>query len=171
MLGRFVGRRWWILLHVSSGSIALVLATVLLWRISLERDQAVASLLRAAYFSGVAVSCVPGMYLAIMLEGEVGYAAGLTGLAVAWAVTTGLSGWTMIRGRAMQHNRWLLRSCTVTFAFVFFRGMVVLMSGFGFGSMSNRLRLASWACWILPLCTTEGLIWRKRLLKRDSERD
>lgn len=121
-LSRFAGARWWILLHVSSGSIALVLATVLLWRLAFERDQAGALLLRAAYCGSVTVSWGPGLYLAVMLDGEVWYAAGITGLAVAWGATTGLGAWTLIRGRTMHHNRWLLRSCVVTFAFVFFAG-------------------------------------------------
>jgi len=58
----------------------------------------------------------------------------------------------------IQHQEWMIRSFVVTFAFVTFRAMMIVMTQLEFSDVINRLNVASWACWAIPLLFCEAVI-------------
>ena len=90
-------------------------------------------------------------------------------LAFVWIGTTALAVTAICRSLIQQHKEWMIRSYVVTLAFVVFRELVALLSVLGVGSVPDRLALASWACWAVPLILLEPCLqWRK--LRRSEPR-
>jgi hypothetical protein len=114
------------------------------------------------YAGGVLTGSLAGFYLALTIPGHLPYSAGLFMLCVAWVITTGMALYAIRTRRIEQHREWMLRSFTVTFAFVTYR------------LVSSWLRhwvhvpddpvaddidtLMAWACWAVPLLIAEPLI-------------
>ena len=71
----------------------------------------------------VAIGSAAAFYLAAHTNLGWGFAAGITGLGIAWVTTTTLAIGAVRRGFIEQHREWMIRSYTVTFAFVTFRAM------------------------------------------------
>ena len=90
------------------------------------------------------------------------FGSGLVALAIAWMVTTGMA-FRAIKSRAIvQHREWMIRSYVVTFAFVFFRILVAVTESMGVGTVTERLGVAAWFCWAVPLMLTEPVLqWRR----------
>src|ERR1017187_9246684 len=59
--------------------------------------------------------------LALTIPGHLPYSAGLFMLCVAWGLTTSMALYAIRTRRIEQHREWMLRSYTVTFAFVTYR--------------------------------------------------
>jgi uncharacterized membrane protein len=153
----FWARRWWLVLHVSGGVIALIAGVVQLW---LGLSNRVATLHRALgklYVGVVLVGSIAGFYLALAIQGNVPYAAGLFFLCVAWVITTSMAVIAIRRRNFQQHREWMLRSYAVTFAFVTFRFGVDTLTSQGL-DMRDAQGVMAWACWALPLLLLEPLI-------------
>ena len=89
---------------------------------------------------------------------------GLTGLGVAWLVTTGLAVVAVSRGLIEQHQDWMIRSYVVTFAFVTFRAFWSLLQAMGVGTLTEQLAAASWFCWAVPLLATEAVLQGRKIV-------
>ena len=72
------------------------------------------------------------------------FGAGITGLGVAWIVTTTMAIAAVRRGLIEQHQDWMIRSYVVTFAFVTFRVLWTLLQSAGIGTLQR-------AAWCLQL--------------------
>ncbi len=165
VLGRFLGREPWILVHVGFGTVALAVGPIQFFlgirrqRVSLHRK------LGWTYLISVAVSCLASFYLAITTEVGWMFGMGLGGLGVAWIITTGLAFIAIHNRRLSQHQEWMIRSYVVTFGFVMFRIIVGVTSAIEIGTIVERLTVASWACWAFPLLLTEAMIQRKKVIR------
>jgi len=162
--GIYNAKRPWILLHISGGMIALLTGPGQLWlgltRRRLERHR----VLGIVYMSAIAVASVAALYLATHTELGWVFGAGLSGLAIAWIVTTGLAYAAVRRGLLQQHQEWMIRSYVVTFAFVTFRIFAGIMQATGVGTLQEQLGAASWFCWAVPLLITETIIQGRKIL-------
>ena len=161
--GAFWPRRYWLLAHLAPGTLALLLAPVVLWlgltrtRLTLHRR------LGKLYLASVAASSAAAVALALTNDYGVAYGIGLLGLAAAWVLTSGMA-WYSVRRRDLdQHRDWMIRSAVVSFAFVWFR--IVLGAGFAFefGTSQERFILAAWSCWSVPLLVTEVILQGRRV--------
>ena len=156
-------RRGWLLLHIAGGIIALLTGPGQLWlglnrqRLDLHRR------LGMAYMASVAFSSVAAFYLAAHTELGWVFGAGLTGLAVAWIVTTGMAFIAVRRGLIHQHQEWMIRSYVVTFAFVTFRIFAGIAQVTGIGTLQEQLAAASWFCWAVPLLIAETVMQGKKI--------
>ena len=52
----------------------------------------------------------------------------------------------------------MLRSYVVTFAFVWFRVLSSVLQASEIGTVQERIALASWFCWAVPLLVAEAVI-------------
>jgi uncharacterized membrane protein YozB (DUF420 family) len=98
---------------------------------------------------------------------QAAYASGLTALALAWLVTTGMAFAAIRRKNLPQHKQWMVRSYVVTFAFVTFRLVEDLMKAGNVLSDHERASLLAWGCWAVPLLLTEvalqaGSVFKER---------
>src|SRR5262249_40313054 len=115
------------------------------------------------YMSAVAFSSLAAFYLAAHTDFGWVFGAGLTGLAIAWLVTTGLAFAAVRRGLIQQHQEWMIRSYVVTFAFVSFRIFAGILQTTQVGTLQEQAAAASWFCWAIPLLVTEAVLQGKKI--------
>jgi uncharacterized membrane protein len=163
VFGFYWPRRGWLLLHVGAGIVALLTGPGQLW-LGLNRKRlALHRKLGIVYMAAVAVSSVAAFYLAAHTDLGWVFGAGLTGLAIAWIVTTGLAFAAVRRGLIHQHQEWMIRSYVVTFAFVSFRIFAGILQAAQVGTLQEQLGAASWFCWAAPLLVTEAVLQGRKI--------
>jgi uncharacterized membrane protein YozB (DUF420 family) len=155
-------RRSGLVLHLTGGIIAISIGLVQIWLGLTNRVNTLHRVLGKIYGAGVLLGSLGGFYMALTIPGHLAYRAGLLGLNLAWIVTTGMALYAISLRRIEQHREWMLRSYTVTFAFITFRlGEQVLRNWITLPDdpVADDLDTAmAWACWAIPLLFAEPLI-------------
>ena len=164
VMARYGAREGWIILHVAAGGVALLTGPVQLWLGISGLAMRVHRRLGVAYVTAVAVGSSAAFYLAAHSALGWGFAAGITGLGIAWVVTTTLAIVAVMRGLIDQHRQWMIRSYTVTFAFVTFRAAWAALQAAGIGTPSEQLAMSSWFCWAVPLLIVEVVMHGRSIL-------
>jgi hypothetical protein len=62
-----------------------------------------------------------------------------------------------------QHQEWMIRSYTVTFAFVVFRLIVDSLTYLEIGDRTSNATTMAWACWVVPLLLTEMVLQGRKV--------
>ena len=163
MLARYWPRRWWLLVHIAAGAVALLTGPVQLWLGISGRRTRVHRRLGLTYVASVAVSSVAAFYLAAQTTLGWVFGAGITGLGIAWLVTTTMAIAAIRRGSIDQHREWMIRSYVVTFAFVTFRVVWSVLQAAGLGTLHEQLAASSWFCWAAPLLVTEAVLQGRKI--------
>ena len=157
-------RRGWLLLHIATGIVALLTGPMQLWLGITNRRLEVHRRLGIVYMSSIVISSAAAFYLAFHTDLGVVFGAGLTSLAVAWLLTTGMAYAAVRRHLMDQHKEWMIRSYVVTTAFVTFRILFLILESAGIGSLNEQLAIASWVCWAVPLLLTEAWLQGRKIL-------
>lgn len=157
-------RRWWLLLHITTGIVALLSGPVQLWLGITDQRPHLHRRIGVVYISSVVISSVAAYYLAFNTDFGWVFGAGLAGLATAWLVTTGLAFAAIRRQLYEQHKEWMIRSYVVTTAFVSFRILFLAVATAGLGTRNEQLAIASWICWAVPLLITEAVLQGRKIL-------
>ena len=169
VLARYGSRGVWVLVHIGAGAVALLTGPVQLWLGVSQRAVQVHRRLGLAYVASVGVSSIAAFYLAAHTTLGWVFGLGLTGLGLAWVVTTTLAVAAILRGFTEQHREWMIRSYVVTFAFVTFRALWSALQAAGVGTLHEQLAASSWFCWAVPLLVVEAVLQgRKIFVKRVS---
>ncbi len=153
----FWPRRWWLLVHLSAGTVALLIAPVQYGLGVHRRRLALHRWLGRVYLGAVAVSSGAAVGLALYNTISWVYGLGLLGLNAAWLTTTGMAWLAVLRRRFDQHREWMTRSIVVTFGFVWFRAILGTTIALDIGTEAERFVVAAWGCWSVPLLVTE--VW------------
>jgi uncharacterized membrane protein len=164
VLARYGSRQGWVLLHIVGGAVALLVGPVQLWLGTRRRAMGVHRRLGRVYAVSIGISSVAAFYLATHTNLGWVFGAGLTGLGVAWVVTTSLAIVAVRRGLIEQHREWMIRSYVVTFAFVTFRILAAVLQVSGVGTLHEQLAVASWFCWAVPLLITEAVLQGRKIV-------
>jgi uncharacterized membrane protein len=167
LYARYASRRGWLLLHIGSGAVALLVGPVQLWLGLGRRHLGLHRRLGAIYLGSVAAGSVSAFYLALHTDFGWLFGMGLTGLAVAWLVTTGLALAAIRRRLILQHQEWMIRSYVVTFAFVTFRLVVGALQAADVGTLREQLTAASWFSWAVPLLGAEAMVQGRKIVSRE----
>lgn len=157
------GRLTWLLAHISSAVIALLLGPIQLWMGMKGQTSQVHRTLGKLYVGAIAFSAMTAYYLAYTTQVNWIFGLGLAGLASAWIVTTTLAVLAIRYRKIEQHKEWMIRSYVVTFGFVFFRMFVGATEAADVGTAFERLTAASWICWSVPLLLTEAILQGKKI--------
>jgi uncharacterized membrane protein len=88
VLARYASRRLALSVHVAAGAVALLIGPAQLWLGVSGRAASLHRRLGVTYVMSVAVGAVAAFYLAAHTNLGWGFGAGITGLGVAWVVTT-----------------------------------------------------------------------------------
>jgi uncharacterized membrane protein len=158
----FWARRAGLLAHLAAGITAIGAGLVQIWLGLTHRVGRLHRKLGKVYAASILVGSVGGFYLAFSIPGQLAYRTGLIFLNVAWLITTGMALYAIHRRRIEQHREWMLRSYTVTFAFVTYRlGEALLRHWIKLPDTPDADDIAimmAWACWAVPLVLAEPLI-------------
>jgi hypothetical protein len=160
---RYTSTRPWLLVHIATGAVALLVGPVQIWLGIGRRSLGLHRRLGIAYVLCVAVGSVAAFGLAAQTRLGWLVGMGLTGLGLAWLLTTGLAVLAIQRGLIAQHQEWMIRSYVVTFAFVTFRAFWALLQAVGIGTLPEQLAAASWFCWAVPLLFTEAVLQGRKI--------
>jgi uncharacterized membrane protein len=163
---RYSSRRWWLLVHISTGIVALLTGPVQLWLGLAQQRIDVHRRLGVIYMASVVASAVSAYYLAFNTTLGFIFAAGLTGLATAWLLTTALALVAIKRRQYDQHKEWMIRSYVVTTAFVTFRVFFNVLGIVGVGTRAERAAMMAWFCWAIPLLLTEAILQGRKIVSR-----
>jgi uncharacterized membrane protein len=158
----FWPRRAGLIPHLVGGIIAITVGVAQIWLGLTRRVHTLHRVLGKIYGVAVLIGSFSGFYLALTIPGHLPYSAGLFMLDVAWLRTTGMALYAIRTRRIEQHREWMLRSYTVTFAFVTFRLLADWLRGWvpvPEDPVADEIdTLAAWACWAVPLLLAEPLI-------------
>jgi uncharacterized membrane protein len=161
--GIFWPRHEWLFAHVVAGTIAVVFGPVQFW-LGLKREQAMLHrTLGITYVGCTAIGAISAIYLAFHTVYGWIFGAGLTAMALAWIITTGMATMAICKGMVSLHRQWMIRSYLMTFGFVLFRFTTDILEMGNVGTMAERLAFASWACWTIPLLAVEGFSQGRKL--------
>src|SRR5262249_54046281 len=167
-------RRAGLILHLSGGVLALCAGLVQIWLGLTNRTGKLHRSLGKIYAAGVLLGSLGGFYLALTISGHPAYRTGLITLDLAWILTTGMALYSIRTRRIEQHREWMLRSYTVTFAFVTFRLFAALLRhwlNMTEGPDVDEVdSLMAWACWAVPLLLAEPLIQLRSMRRHASQR-
>jgi uncharacterized membrane protein YozB (DUF420 family) len=142
----FWPRRWGLIPHVLGGLVALTTGLVQLWLGLTNRVAILHRTLGRVYGSAVLVGSAGGYYLSLTIPAkEVVYASGLFMLCTAWLITTSMAVVAIRRRNVIQHREWMLRSYTVTFAFVIYRLSVDVLGRLHVSSRDDVGTIMAWA--------------------------
>lgn len=158
----FWPRRAGLVPHLIGGLLAISAGLVQIWLGLTNRVSTLHHVLGRIYAAGVLIGSIGGIYLAITMPGPLSYVAGLFTLSIAWMITTGMALYAIRTRRIEQHREWMLRSYTVTFAFVTYRLASYWLRRWihmpGSDLADDLDSLLAWACWAVPLLVAEPLI-------------
>jgi hypothetical protein len=156
-------RRFGLVAHLAGGTVAILTGVAQLWLGLSGRTAGLHKRLGRIYVGGVTVGAAGGLYLALTAPGGFAYAAGLTALAVAWLITTGMAVLAIHRRALRQHREWMIRSYIVTFAFVTFRLVGNVLYAWNFAPQEQVDAFLAFASWAVPLLLAEPLIQLRKL--------
>lgn len=156
--------------HIILASVALALVPFQLWpglrkkRISLHR------MLGRVYGLSILAAGMGGFWLAATTKSGNVAAVGFGLLALVWIATTAYGILLAIRGNVVAHQRWMIRSASLTMA------AVTLRIGLGLGataglSYEEIAGLLGWMCWIPNLVIAEIIIRRASFKQRRKHGD
>jgi uncharacterized membrane protein len=170
VLARYEPRKAWLLVHVAAGGVALLTGPVQLWLGFGGRTSHVHRRLGLTYVTAIGIGSITAFYLASTTPLGWGFGTGITGLGIAWVMTTSLAVVAIRRRLIDQHREWMVRSYVVTFAFVTFRAAWAALQAAGVGSLTEQLAMASWFSWAGPLLVMEAVLQGRRIFSRGQAR-
>ena len=162
-LGVFWPKRTWLAMHLAGGTVAILVGPFALWLGLTRRRLAVHRRLGMVYMASIVISVIGSFYLSFHTDVNWVFGMGLTGLGVAWVVTTGLAFLAIKKRLIAQHQEWMIRSYVVTLGFVNFRILVGILQVSSVGTLEQQLTAASWFSWSFPLLVTEAILQGRKI--------
>jgi hypothetical protein len=157
--GIYWPRRWWLLLHIAGGTLALFMGPFQFWSGLRRRHLRIHRIIGLLYVAGVLLGGFAAFYMSGFTV-PTDFSLAVRGLAVAWWVTVGMAYLCIKARRIDAHKEWMIRGYVVTLAFVSFRYLIdlPLWKPLGAAADSNVM----WLCWTIPLLVTEVVLeWRR----------
>ena len=164
-LNQYLGKKVWLLIHISMGTIALMVGPFALGLGLSRRRMDLHRRIGLAYIIAIGFSSLAALYLAAHTDVNWVFGLGLSGLGVASLLTTGLALAAIKKRLIAQHQEWMIRSYVVTFGFVNFRILAGILQAANVGTLVERLAAASWFCWAFPLLVTEACLQGRKIFR------
>jgi hypothetical protein len=163
-LGIFLPRRQWLYVHVVFGAIALLAGPIQLWIGLNRKHKRFHRWLGVTYVISVVASCTAAFYLAFHTDYGWVFAMGLVSMGLAWLISTGLAIFAIYKRLIDHHREWMIRSYVVTFSFVTFRIVLIVLNIVNVGTTLEQLTAAAWVSWSVPLMLTEAILQGRKIL-------
>jgi uncharacterized membrane protein len=159
-------RRFGLLLHITSGTLALLIGPWQFSRRLRQRRLGLHRVMGRVYLIAIVCGALGAVYLAITTTFGWPWGFGLIGLALAWLTTAGMAYYAIRQRQIQVHQEWMVRSYVVTFAFVTFRFLSDTPPFSHMGPPNELAITYIWACWALPLLVTEVIMQVRRMPSR-----
>ena len=164
--GIYWPRHMWLFAHVVAGMLALIIGPIQFWPGLKQDHPTLHRILGITYVSSTGVGALSAYYLAFHTDFGWMFSMGLASMATAWLISTALATVAIYKKLIPQHREWMIRSYVVTFGFVIFRLSTDMLDVLGVGTFSERLILASWICWSVPLLLIETLLQGRKIFAK-----
>ncbi|MHA7129312.1 DUF2306 domain-containing protein [Algoriphagus namhaensis] len=169
--------RYWLYLHIVGGIFALLIGPFQLCSTFRNRFTKLHKKLGYIYVFSILISCLCSFYMTINHAFDLHWtwSFSLQCLAFTWLVTTLMAVFTVRRKQIEDHQKWMIRSYVVTFAFVSHRWLVDLPFLIELGGFVERAPTTIWVAWSIPLLACE--VWfqlsknQPRQLKKQKVQD
>jgi uncharacterized membrane protein len=165
----FWPRRGWLLAHISSGMVALLIGPFQFSRWLRQRYLQLHRVMGHVYLIAVLCGSIGALALSITTPDGRPWGFGLQGLILAWITTAGMAYYAIRQRQIQVHQEWMVRSYVVTFAFVTFRLLYDVPPMSRLGPPNERGITYIWACWALPLLATEVILQLRRMRPRGAQ--
>lgn len=156
-LGRYFPKRYFLILHITSGGGALITGIIQFWPKLRNASVLLHRIIGYVYLLSVLASSICALVLASTTSYQINwaYAFTLQVWASIWISTTFIAFFTAVKKQFKLHKEWMIRSYLVTVAF--------LISGFAYkipyvqslGSFEEVTVPLFWMGWAVPLFTYE----------------
>jgi hypothetical protein len=161
--GIYESRREWLTIHVFTGILAIFLGLVQFW-LALNGNYGIwHRVMGLTYIMSVVLSSAAAIFLAANTDFGWVFKTGMMVLAFVWIGTTGVAVFAICRALIEQHKEWMIRSYVVTFSFVFFEAILQILDLAKLGTTTERLIVASWSSWSVPLLIAEGILQGRKM--------
>jgi predicted membrane protein DUF2306 len=164
--GIYWPRHYWLFAHVVAGTFALLIGPIQFWPRLHHDHPTLHRYFGITYVSSTIVAAVAAYYLAFHTDFGWMFSMGLASMATAWLISTALASIAIYKKLIKQHREWMIRSYVVTFGFVVFRVSTDMLDVMGVGTFSERLVLASWICWSVPLLLAETILQGRKIFSK-----
>lgn len=154
-------RRLGLLVHITAGTVALLVGPFQLWSGLRARYPVAHRWTGRTYLVAMAMGSAASFYLAFTTALGWAFGWGLAGLGIAWAGTSLVGYYAILKRNVPLHRRWMVRAFVVTFGFVAFRIIDVALGAAHLGTRQGRGDMSAWLCWAGPLLVTiliEGVV-------------
>ncbi len=155
---------WYIMLfiHIIFGIATLVIGPFTLFAKFREKNINRHKVIGRVYMLGILFAGVSGLYLAFYATGGLISQLGFGFLSVFWLVTA-FQALVKIKNKNIQeHQRWMIRNYSLTFASVTLRIWLLLFTlVFGFENFHFSYPIIAWLCWVPNLIVAQVIIQRK----------
>lgn len=159
---------WYIMLyiHIVFSIIALVIGPFTLFSKFREKNINRHRLFGKIYMIGILFGGVSGLYLAFYATGGLVSQLGFGFLSIFWMITAAQALAKIKQKKIHEHQKWMIRNYSLTFAAVTLRIWLVLFTVlFGFENFSLSYSMIAWLCWVPNLIIAELIIQRKCQVK------
>ncbi len=155
---------WYIMLymHIVFSVVALVIGPFTLFSKFREKNINRHRMLGKIYMIGILFGGVSGLYLAFYATGGLAAQLGFGFLSIFWMITASLALAKIKHKKIYNHQKWMIRNYSLTFAAVTLRFWLILFTVlFGFENFNYSYAIISWLCWVPNLVVAEWFIQRK----------
>ena len=153
----FTHRRVALSLHAMGGAIALLAGPLQFVPHFRERSWSRHRLLGWIYCSAILLGWCASLWIAPHSQTGWIASAAFLALGAAWIVTTGLAVRFILRGNAIRHRRWMIRSFALTAAAITLRMYLPLIFVFHW-PFSIAYPAIAWLCWIPNVFVAEAYL-------------
>ena len=153
--------KWWLVGHLTGGSLALLLGPPQFIPALRRRSLALHRWLGRAYLLAILMGSICALYMA-RVSNAPAFGVALMFLDAAWFGTSLTAFIYALRRRISLHREWMIRSYVVTFAFVLFRFQIQKLNLFAQLGPVDQAVMNAWAAWVIPLAATEIILQSRR---------
>lgn len=165
ILDRFWNTKWWLLSHLTTAILAVVLGPFQFWAGFRNKNIKLHRLLGKIYIVSIVITSLCATYLAwnTAVKIHFTYALTLQVGAVVWFLTVSMAYRTIRLRRIQQHKEWMIRSYIVTLVFISFRFFNEYLDQLQIGTFVERAATIGYLSTFVPLFLAELVFnWNKK---------
>jgi uncharacterized membrane protein len=159
-------RRGGLLLHISGGTVALLIGP---WQFSerlRRRRLQLHRVMGRTYLVAIACGATGAFYMGCTTPFGWAWGTSLVVLALVWATSAGMALYAVKRRQIQVHREWMIRSYIVTFAFVTFRMLNDMGPTSHLKPLMERSITFVWVSWTIPLILAEVILQLRAIRSR-----